>query len=161
MDYATGLLVENINSATISGKGSNKLTFNNSVQLKNGIRYYIEFADSTFLDYSDNPCDGIPDKEKWNFMVDVTSAEYIGTQSADLTLFPNPANDQIIIQNFPAGTAPSNVEILDMTGRKVDSFILPANQIRYEYNCQTLRSGIYFVRISSPSGFLIKKLVKE
>ena len=160
-DYATGSLVENVNSSTVKGKGSTILSFNNSVQLKNGVRYYIEMEDSTFLDYSDNPCKGILDKEQWNFIVHITGTEDMINQKVDLIVYPNPANNKIIMENFPEHPQSSNVDLLDLTGRKIDSFILPANQTRYEYNSSALKSGIYFIRILSPSGYLLKQIVIE
>jgi hypothetical protein len=160
-DYTTGSLVEKIDASTIEGKGSNSITFTNKVQLKSGVKYYIEMPDSSFLDYSDNPCASISDKEEWNFMANVTSAENLSDQDAALVIYPNPAGDKIIMANFPANPLPSNVDLLDMTGRKVDGFILPANQTRYEYNSAALKSGVYFIRFHSNSGILNKKLIKE
>ena len=115
----------------------------------------------TFLDYSDNSFSGILDKEIWNFTVTVTEAQNLKDQEAALNFYPNPATSQIIMENLPVSEFPTPIELLDLTGRKVDAFILPVTQTKYEYNCARLKSGIYMIRVSTPSGNLLKKLVKN
>ena len=160
-DYLTDKLVENVNAATLKGMGTNTLTFTNNIALKTGVRYYIDMDMETFLDYSDNSFSGILDKEIWNFTVTVTEAQNLKDQEAALNFYPNPATSQIIMENLPVSEFPTPIELLDLTGRKVDAFILPVNQTKYEYNCARLKSGIYMIRVSTPSGNLLKKLVKN
>ena len=160
-EFATDQLVENISLASVKGMGSDILLFTNNTPLKAGFRYYIEVDQSTFLDYSDNSFAGIPDKYAWNFTVSVTSAKSLEDMEAALNIYPNPANDRIIMENFPDTSIPTDVDILDVTGCKVDSFKLSAHQTTYEYKSTTLKSGIYFIKVSAKSGSLIKKLVKE
>lgn len=158
--YATNQLIEAIDTATISGMGTNTLTFTNKTELINTYRYYIEFDQGTFVDLNNNPCDAIIDKNTWNFVVTVTGAKKI-ENAPELKIYPNPANDQIMMENFPKSPAPSTVEILDLTGRKVEGFLVPANQSGYKYNCTELKPGIYFIRVASMAGSSIHKLVKE
>lgn len=160
-DYATGSVVEKVKSSTVTGKGASTITFSNSVQLKGNLRYYIEMSDSTFLDYSDNPCAGISGKDSWNFKVNTTGTEELNQPSGDLIIYPNPAGDKMTIDNFPVQSLAVNVELLDVTGRKADGFVLPAGQSRYEYNCAALSPGVYFVRVPFRSSVLIKKLIKK
>ncbi|MEI8112215.1 MAG: glycoside hydrolase family 3 C-terminal domain-containing protein [Bacteroidia bacterium] len=160
-DYLTDKLIENVNAATLKGMGTNTLTFTNNIALKTGVRYYIDMDMETFLDYSDNAFAGILNKEVWNFTVSVTEAQNLKDQEAALNFYPNPATGLIILQNLPYSEIPTPVELLDLTGRKVDSFIVPENQTTIEYNCARLKSGIYMIRVSTPSGFLLKKLVKN
>ncbi len=159
--YATNQLIENIDSAVISGVGTKTLTFTNRVQLQNTYRYYIEFDQGTFLDLNSNPCDAIFDKNAWNFVVNVTGVEKLDNTFPNMKIYPNPANDRIIMDNLPISQIQLKIDLLDVTGCKVDSFSVPANQTRYEYNSSLLKPGVYFIRISSQTGFSIEKIVKK
>ncbi len=159
--YATNQLIETIDSAAFSGMGTKTLTFTNATPLKNTYRYFIEFDQGTFTDYNDNPCRSIYDKNEWNFVVNITGIEHIHELNSELKIYPNPANNHFIMVNFPSGASPLKVVLLDVTGQKIDSFIIPENQSDYEYNSSSLKAGIYFIRYFSPSGWKIKKLVKE
>jgi len=159
-DYISGQLVETINNSTITGKGTNTLTFDNRTQLKAGSRYYIETDQSTFLDYNDNPSIILFNKEVWNFTVSLTGIE-LTNQNSELNIYPNPAQDLLNLENFPDAETASIVEILDLTGCKVTSFKRPANQNKMECNISVLSSGIYFIRCSTQSGYSIRKFIKE
>lgn len=159
--YATNQLVEMINPEGISGTGTKTLTFTNAIPLKNSYRYYIEFDLGTFVDYNDNPCNAIYDKNDWNFVAIVTGTEQLTGSSADLKIFPNPVNDYIVLEFFPQRSQPVHVSLIDMTGRNIDNFTIPEKCSGYEYNSTSLKPGIYFIRYSSPSGWKMKKLVKK
>ncbi|MFA5330363.1 MAG: glycoside hydrolase family 3 C-terminal domain-containing protein [Prolixibacteraceae bacterium] len=159
--YATNQLIETIDSAAFSGMGTKTLTFTNATALKNSYRYYIEFDQGTFVDLNDNPCQAIYDKNEWNFVVNATGLEQLSDSDSELKIYPNPANNHIIMENFSSGAMPLKVVLLDVTGQNIDSFILPENQPDYEYNSASLTPGIYFVRYFSPSGWKVKKLVKK
>ena len=159
--YATNQLTENIDSAVVSGAGTNTLTFTNQVKLTNTYRYYIEFDQGTFVDLNDNPCDALFDKNAWNFVVNATGVERLENNFSGLKIYPNPANNRIIIQNIAISPTPLKFDLLDVTGCKVDDFSLPANQSRLEYNSSALKSGVYFIRITLQTGSLIEKVVKK
>jgi hypothetical protein len=159
-EYATDKLIENINVSTLKGMGTNVVTFSNTIPLKSGVRYYIDMDESTFLDYSDNAFSGILNKDVWNFTMWLTAVKNLEDLEAELTVYPNPASGAVTMQNLPDQSKQSIVEILDVTGRKVDSFTVSAHQTSYEYNCINLKSGIYFIRVSAKAGNLIKKLIK-
>ncbi len=160
-EYATDKLVENINVSTLKGMGTNVVTFTNTIPLKSGVRYYIDMDESTFLDYSDNAFAGILNKDVWNFTMWLTAVKDLEDLEAELIVYPNPASGAVIMQNLPDQSKQSMVEILDVTGRKVDGFILSIHQTNYEYNSTGLKSGIYFIRFLTPVGNLIKKLIKD
>jgi beta-glucosidase len=160
-DYATGKLVENISVSTLKGMGTNVITFKNNVLLKNAVRYYIDMDQSTFLDYSDNSFAGILDKEVWNFLVNTTSVVSLEDQEASISIYPNPASGMVRIENLPDQIAKTKLEILDVTGRKLEEYWLSAHQTQFEYNTSGLKSGIYMIQISTPEGKLVRKLMKN
>src|SRR5664279_1466061 len=97
-EYATDKLVENINVSTIKGMDTNVLTFSNTILLKTGVRYYIDMNQSTFLDYSDNAFAGILNKNVWNFTVAVSAVKSLEDLAAAIDIYPNPANNRIIME---------------------------------------------------------------
>jgi len=160
-DYSTDKLVENIDGTTLNGMGTNVITFKNKVLLKNGVRYYIDMDQSSFLDYSDNSFSGILDKEIWNFMVNTTDVVSLDDQAASITIYPNPASGLVVIENLPDQIVKTKLEIRDVTGRKLEEYWLAAHQTQFEYNSSGLKSGIYMIQISTPEGKLVRKLMKN
>ncbi len=160
-EYLTDNLIETINTKTIKGMGTNTLTFSNNVQLKNGVRYYLEMDQSSVLDYSDNSFAGISDKETWNFSVTITALQSLEDQQTALVLYPNPSSGQTTLENLPDQPMKSELEILDVIGRKVQIYQLSSHQTQFEFDCSALKPGIYMVQVSTPEGKLVKKLVKE
>lgn len=159
--FATNQLVETIDSSVISGIGTNMLTFSNSVPLKNAYRYFIDFDQGTFLDLNENPCAAIYDKNSWNFVVNATGAERLKNAGSVLKIYPNPAKNRLIMENFPDSPTPINVDLLTVAGRKVDSFKVPARQTSFLYNSSNLSPGVYLIRFTSKAGISTEKFVKK
>ena len=83
------------------------------------------------------------------------------TNKAALNIYPNPANDLIIMDNLPNRQTQLKIDLLDVTGCRVDSFSVPPNQTRFEYNSSLLKPGVYLIRITSQTGYSIEKIVKK
>lgn len=160
-DYKTDKLIENISVTTLKGMGTKIITFKNNILLKNGVRYYIDMDQSTFMDYSDNSFAGILNKDEWNFMVNTTAVVNLKDQEASITVYPNPTTGMVMIENLPDQISNTELEIRDVTGRKVESYWLAAHQTQFDYNASGLKSGIYLIQISTPEGKLIRKLMKN
>ena len=78
--------------------------------------------------------------------------EQPGEQRTDeVTVYPNPAGNILHVQS----TALTQVELLDVTGRRV----LTAN--RNDIDIHTLPAGSYFVRLTSPTGTTVRRIVKK
>jgi len=75
-----------------------------------------------------------------------------------LTIFPNPAHDQLTLSNL---LAPATAEICDATGRVVQRQALAAGQPTVA--TQALAPGLYWLRLLSPAGAALGqgKFVKE
>jgi len=72
-------------------------------------------------------------------------------EDAEMSLFnvfPNPVSDMI---NFSL-TEEMNIEILDVSGRKTDSFHATEG---FSYNCAHLQSGMYFIQAFNQEGILV------
>ena len=74
---------------------------------------------------------------------------------ADIVLYPNPTNEELRIENGELRI--ENVEIFDVYGRKIFNFQLSTfNSIDVSH----LHAGIYFVRITTEKGMVMRKVVK-
>ena len=71
-----------------------------------------------------------------------------------LQVYPNPVKDELIIAN---GKLPiSNIQIFDATGRTVGAY-----RETTTINVSALSKGVYFVKIETTEGVVVKKIVKE
>jgi hypothetical protein len=93
-----------------------------------------------------------------------------GTEEAeagviDLTVFPNPFEAQITIDVILAESSDIAVEILSATGQTIEFSTfgrLSSGQNKLPINdLSHLSSGIYFVRVITDEGMLIKRIVKR
>jgi hypothetical protein len=74
-----------------------------------------------------------------------------------ISIYPNPANDKITIQNLDENTS-NSIEIFDISGPVViNQTIQKDNSI----DVSNLASGLYIVKVSNSSGALVSKLIKE
>lgn len=71
--------------------------------------------------------------------------------------YPNPVNEIIKIEL--GRIAPSNCQLLDFNGHILNSYILNSNI--NTLNTSYLKSGIYFIKIKSRDGVIIKKIIKN
>lgn len=101
-------------------------------------------------------------QEIWNFFKQYTlnGAVDVNEPSAEQsvwTVYPNPFSSTIAISAM--GTAATQAELLDATGRLIQLNTITAGQTQFATG--NLASGIYFVRLSSADFTSVKRLVKE
>lgn len=77
-----------------------------------------------------------------------------------ISLYPNPARDRTVLY-YPSAVGDMRpvVQIVDMLGNELRSIVL--QQDRSSIDLSDLRSGIYFVRISTVHGTFAKKLIVQ
>lgn len=94
-------------------------------------------------------------------VADPTIEVITGLRQVDLSpfikIFPNPAADQFFIQSSLSTTA--QLALFDVTGRLLLQKSLVSTTT--EVSVQTLPNGVYWLRIWSEEGVLVRKLVKE
>ena len=81
-----------------------------------------------------------------------TSGQYSQTTDGPVSLFPNPASDQVNIV-YPGLTGEATVAIYAEDGRLIDQF--QVNQTagtKTEYNTDNLPSGTYLVSVTQADG---------
>ena len=97
--------------------------------------------------------------EKQNVISDVQYAIYDNQKSKieDITLIPNPTTGQLTINSGQLTI--KNVELFDIYGRKV-CHSLPINCYN-KLDISILPNGLYFVRITTEEGIVMKKIIKN
>jgi len=78
--------------------------------------------------------------------------------SNGITVYPNPSKGVFII------TMPNDadkIEVTDVTGKIIEQITVKQGNTEYNLNLGGLANGVYFARIVSSSGTVVKKLVKE
>ena len=84
----------------------------------------------------------------------------IPTQNfSDINVYPNPTTGELRITNYELRI--TSVEIFDIYGKKLSSHHLIASSSNHLFNISHLKSGIYFVKITTESGIVTKKIIKQ
>jgi hypothetical protein len=82
------------------------------------------------------------------------------TVKEDLTVFPNPANEHIVIKNI--SEAEGHVYILDSSGREVfRSSLTQLAQNDFNINVAEFQSGIYTVHLYSEGEIHVARIIRE
>jgi len=76
-----------------------------------------------------------------------------------ITIIPNPTAGELTITNCELRV--DKIEILDMVGRMVSSHHLLLPSSHQKIDISHLNSGIYFVKITTNAGEVVKKVVKQ
>ncbi len=101
--------------------------------------------------------------KQWDFNGEFQYSKIISVENKSkqlgVTIYPNPAKENIIVKSLTAKTYNRTVEIMDMLGKKVTSVTLSANQSVININTQNIGNGVYFVRVNGGNEMIIEKLV--
>ena len=93
---------------------------------------------------------------EYSFSTDTTTNIEEHTQSAPISLYPNPANGYFIIKGINIQN--SKIELHDITGQKISAYIKrELNQI--EVTTSGLSAGVYFVSIISDNSKEVRKIL--
>lgn len=96
---------------------------------------------------------GSAGNELWRYKDPLLSVSEIDLENI-ISLYPNPTSDSFSIKS---NSNINSIEILDITGKKIKTFINSSNK----FDVEDLVSGVYFVRIKTDKGTVTKKLIKE
>lgn len=75
----------------------------------------------------------------------VSGVEQLAVDSWQLTVYPNPARDELIVYSPQFGVNKTNVEVFDVTGRKVFETTSPASD-KLTVNVATWAAGMYVLK---------------
>ena len=79
-----------------------------------------------------------------------------------ITTYPNPFNSHIHIVMDCNLCNPGQVEILSVQGSRVETFTMNGNNTAshhfFQWNADETNSGIYFVKVTTPTETMMKKI---
>lgn len=78
-----------------------------------------------------------------------------------LTLYPNPAKDNITVDLGMAATNDVKLRVVDLYGRVLTEAVLIAGKHTYSISVKTIPAGLYFVKLQLGEETLSQKLVVE
>ncbi len=77
---------------------------------------------------------------------------------ADFNIYPNPVNDRLYIET---STQTQSIEIYDVYGRIQNLRNSETQKLRNSIDVSDLNSGIYFVKVKTEEGNIVKRIVKN
>ena len=83
--------------------------------------------------------------------------------TSSLNIYPNPANDRLYVETLTqtlTQTQTLNVEIYDVYGRLQDNKTT-RQQDMTSIDLSNLNAGIYFVKINTEEGNIVKRIIKN
>lgn len=92
------------------------------------------------------------------YAASTTGVSSLNTNKIEISLFPNPSNDFIIIQSYVAAPYNRTVELWNVQGKLIRSVILRQGSTMCNINTETIYSGTYLLRIIDNNISIIKKL---
>jgi len=81
----------------------------------------------------------------------------IAANNPVISIYPNPVENNVNITFSETGN--HSIELYDVTGREINGFISTGKE--YEFSCEGLSAGVYYVKVSSGKGMQVLKFVKE
>ena len=81
------------------------------------------------------------------------------SQNTMLRIFPNPTKSELRIESGDLKI--ENIQVFDLAGKLVSSFSVPSQSQATVINISHLTNGIYFLKLKTDKGELIKKVIKE
>jgi hypothetical protein len=81
--------------------------------------------------------------------------------SIDFSLYPDPANQNVIIKYQSGANDAVRLRIFDLTGKLVFEKTIPGGQSLYQLESVNWNAGLYFVELRSVNGVSSRKLLIE
>ena len=88
-----------------------------------------------------------------------TQSESFDDFTSDFSISPNPATDQIVIEN--SKNRIDLIQIYNLFGQQIFSSYLNPTEENFSINCENFSRGIYFVKATFDSGSVVKKILIE
>jgi hypothetical protein len=88
---------------------------------------------------------------------------FLFSEEEKLSLYPNPARDQLKIEFRSDNLTSPEIQIIDLTGKVVKKFDRKMNHEQDSFNVEldisTLQPGVYFVKVIQGDSLFSKKLM--
>ena len=120
--------------------------------------YYGSGANSTTAHFSDGGLPNVPNYALGKITCNVGIEEQLVNNKKQLTIYPNPTNDKLIVENLSTGK--NEIFITNLLGEEMQHLF--ANNTKTEIDASCFANGIYFLKLTDEKGNVItKKFVKE
>jgi beta-glucosidase len=157
--FADDKLIEVIDSNSVIGSGSGKISFSGTRQLIPGNRYYVETDTGAFYDRFENTIGFAGGKNEWNFEVIIDKNN---ATNLKLIIYPNPAADQVNIWFNLATQQSVTVNIYNLTGKLL--IILPKTDYQAGDNYLNIPlpdfdNGVYLLQFKTNTEIITRKVL--
>lgn len=116
-----------------------------------GPTYYGVYANRKVTSVTENTTNYVPNLVNQDFDLD----------KSEITIFPNPTSDLIIIQIGAIVEKECTIDLIDMNGKVILSNKINQGQTLSYLDIQTVHSGVYFVKISNGNSTKTSKVIIE
>ncbi len=95
------------------------------------------------------------------FQKPIIGGNFLKIQDENIILTPNPTSNQLNISITDNNLHIEQIEIFDIMGKQVKSLNINAQNVNYNIDVKKLPAGVYFVKVETNKGSIIKKFVKQ
>ncbi len=93
-----------------------------------------------------------------------SSSEYTAMNSVDrINIYPNPFNDEFVVDYYLQTTSDVNISVLDLLGQEValieNTVNKPGGQHKVMFRADEMQPGVYFCRIEAGTFSVVRKLI--
>ncbi|MBR0323045.1 MAG: T9SS type A sorting domain-containing protein [Bacteroidales bacterium] len=120
------------------------------------LEYTSEFKNNVYVEVV-----AVYENEKTSIGIvkEITAEENISDIMTDnISIYPNPVNDRLYIET---STQTQSIEIYDIYGRVQNLRNSETQKLRNSIDVSDLNSGIYFVKVKTEEGNIVKRIIKN
>ena len=92
-----------------------------------------------------------------NYVNDILAVDELATANANIRLYPNPASEKVTISISENSSPITSIQLYDINGK----FIRDIDSNQRIINVSALSNGIYFVKLTSTTSSITKRLLKR
>ena len=92
-----------------------------------------------------------------NYVNDFLAVDEIAISNSSISLYPNPASERVNISIVENSSPIQSIQLYDINGK----LIRDLGSSKREFNIASLSNGMYFIKISSITGSITKRLLKH
>ena len=143
-------IVDNAMSYNVYSGDTLVMNIDEEVCIIEGLEYDTEYC------YTVTALRNEVETEKSKEVCEKTLGESIGELSASLSIYPNPANDEIVISSE---VMIEEASVYDVYGRQLDK-LTTGQQAGMKIDVSDLSKGVYFVKVKMSDAELVRSVIK-
>ena len=139
--------------SSYNGNGR-RIAFRNVLGSGANYAYSYNYLDDITLSYTENTRNTAANENNFN-------GSDIGRLLESVTVYPNPTKDFINVQCSMNDVQCSGIEVIDVYGKVIYTVVGANNDSPTQINVSNLAAGMYFVRVTTDKGAVMKPFVKR